>query len=482
MGINSVGGNTAINPYGGSVFVNATTQFGGGALAKLNVKSTGAGNSPAIMGIVENASSTVDGVIIAGCLTSSSSTYKLITAYSGNGSTDNFSVNQFYVRGDGTGYFRNSLGIGRTPLQTLDVRGQAWINRPANKVDNAGCTELPSRVEFNNAFVSNQSGYMAFYYPTASVFRILADYDGNIGGVQPDFQVGYNYLTVKSSGGTIGYVGINTAAPAARLDVKAGVDGEDLIVGRYSGGAAKLFRVYQSGADGYLEIRTGADDIITKLSGYSGAVGYTLAPFSIGKTTQSGSARLSVLGTSVAADFATNQTGAGSGLCAYFVNNASTGYSSFIYIGSAPGTDWKIGKNISNPTGATYNFEIVDSSNFLRMQILQATGAVIFSNSVTGTAFYESSDKRLKNLIKDDYKALGIESVKARLYIKDGKEEIGYFAQDLQSILPSAVSINDAGFLSLAYNQVHTAKIAIIEDEVTILKRRVAELESKLQA
>ena len=28
--------------------------------------------------------------------------------------------------------------------------------------------------------------------------------------------------------------------------------------------------------------------------------------------------------------------------------------------------------------------------------------------------------------------------------------------------------------------KVHTAKIAIIEDEVTVLKRRVAELESKL--
>jgi hypothetical protein len=101
--------------------------------------------------------------------------------------------------------------------------------------------------------------------------------------------------------------------------------------------------------------------------------------------------------------------------------------------------------------------------------------------ALTAVSFFESSDSRLKTLIKDDYRALGIESVKARLYLKEGRQEIGYYAQDLESILPSAVSKNDAGFLSLSYTQVHTAKIAIIEDEVDVLKRRVTELESKLQ-
>jgi len=120
------------------------------------------------------------------------------------------------------------------------------------------------------------------------------------------------------------------------------------------------------------------------------------------------------------------------------------------------------------------------SSGIEAMRITSA-GALQCSYSVTATAFYESSDSRLKQIISDDYKALGVEYIKARLYIKDGKEEIGYFAQDFESILPSAVSKNDAGFLSLSYTQVHTAKIAIIEDEVTILKNRVSELEYKLQ-
>jgi hypothetical protein len=113
-----------------------------------------------------------------------------------------------------------SVGIGTTsPGAKLHVAGNAWINRPSNKVDNASCTELPSRVEFNNSFAAGASGYTIFTYPTPSVFRIYADYDGNVGGVQPDLQLGLGYLTVKNSGGTIGNVGIGTTGPTEKLHV-----------------------------------------------------------------------------------------------------------------------------------------------------------------------------------------------------------------------------------------------------------------------
>ena len=131
--------------------------------------------------------------------------------------------------------------------------------------------------------------------------------------------------------------------------------------------------------------------------------------------------------------------------------------------------------------GKTSAGEFIFSTGGTQRLLIASTGAATFSSSVTATSFFESSDSRLKTLIKDDYRALGIESVKARLYLKEGKEEIGYYAQDLESILPSAVSKNDAGFLSLSYTQVHTVKIAIIEDEVDVLKRRVYELEKQLK-
>jgi hypothetical protein len=105
--------------------------------------------------------------------------------------------------------------------------------------------------------------------------------------------------------------------------------------------------------------------------------------------------------------------------------------------------------------------------------ILYNNGTISTSGSVTATAFYESSDSRLKTLIKNDIDVEGIENLTAKLYIKDGREEYGYYAQEAQKYMPSAVTVNDKGYLNLSYREVHTAKIARLE-------KRVAELEKQL--
>ena len=96
-----------------------------------------------------------------------------------------------------------------------------------------------------------------------------------------------------------------------------------------------------------------------------------------------------------------------------------------------------------------------------------------FFGSVTATSFFESSDATIKTLITDNYQAKGIESVVAKLYIKNGKEELGYFAQDVEGILPSAVGKGDEGLLTLSYREVHTAKIARLEKELEELKAKL---------
>jgi hypothetical protein len=127
----------------------------------------------------------------------------------------------------------------------------------------------------------------------------------------------------------------------------------------------------------------------------------------------------------------------------------------------------------SSPAGDV----LVDNSG----STLRITGNVTVAGSVTATGgFFDTSDSRLKIIITDNHIAKGIEKVAAKFYVKNGKRELGYFAQDLQEILPSAVGEGTDGFLTLSYSQVHTAKIALIEDEVTILKNRVSDLESKL--
>ena len=62
-----------------------------------------------------------------------------------------------------------------------------------------------------------------------------------------------------------------------------------------------------------------------------------------------------------------------------------------------------------------------------------------------------------------------------KIYItKEGKEELGYFAQDFEGVLDSAILKDKDGVLSLSYRQIHTAKIASLE-------KRIAELEAKLK-
>jgi hypothetical protein len=107
---------------------------------------------------------------------------------------------------------------------------------------------------------------------------------------------------------------------------------------------------------------------------------------------------------------------------------------------------------------------------------IQSTGAANFVSSVTATSFFESSDKTIKTLIEDNYQTKGIESVTAKLYLKNGVEELGYFAQDVQGILPSAVSKGADGLLNLSYREVHTAKIARLEKEVEQLKAQLNSL------
>jgi len=100
------------------------------------------------------------------------------------------------------------------------------------------------------------------------------------------------------------------------------------------------------------------------------------------------------------------------------------------------------------------------------------TGAATFSSSVTATSFFESSDSRLKTLIQDNYQTKGIASITPKLYTKNGKVELGYYAQDFIGILDSAVSKGSDDMLSLSYREVLVAKVYALE-------QRIKELENK---
>jgi hypothetical protein len=100
------------------------------------------------------------------------------------------------------------------------------------------------------------------------------------------------------------------------------------------------------------------------------------------------------------------------------------------------------------------------------------TGANVFNSSVTAASFFESSDSRLKTLIQDNYQTKGIASITPKLYTKNGKVELGYYAQDFVGVLDSAVSKGSDDMLSLSYREVLVAKVYALE-------QRIKELETK---
>ena len=128
---------------------------------------------------------------------------------------------------------------------------------------------------------------------------------------------------------------------------------------------------------------------------------------------------------------------------------------------------------ISNGRDSTWGGFVTIYTDTTEKVRIASTGAVTCTSSVTATSFFESSDNRLKTLIEDTYQSKGIESVTAKLYTKNGVTELGYYAQDVQAILPSAVTTGENGYLNLSYREVHTAKIARLEKEVEKLKEQL---------
>jgi hypothetical protein len=96
------------------------------------------------------------------------------------------------------------------------------------------------------------------------------------------------------------------------------------------------------------------------------------------------------------------------------------------------------------------------------------------SGNVLATAFFASSDIRLKNIIKTNYNPTGIEAISYKWKDSgiDTKMHIGYSAQQVQEFMPDAVSKDSNGKLSVNYVEVLVAKIAALEAKVKQLEAK----------
>jgi hypothetical protein len=159
-----------------------------------------------------------------------------------------------------------------------------------------------------------------------------------------------------------------------------------------------------------------------------------------------------------------------------FIHNNTTTVKSFYAINEAALTAVLFTFSAHPLCFGTSNTERMrlSGANLLIGTTTNATGLVQVNGTVYATGFYESSDIRFKNILETNpnINLSAIDVIKFTRKDNDiNQVRYGYSAQQVQSILPDAVTGSE--FLNVNYLDVHTLKIAQLEKEIKELKAKL---------
>jgi hypothetical protein len=154
-----------------------------------------------------------------------------------------------------------------------------------------------------------------------------------------------------------------------------------------------------------------------------------------------------------------------------------TAAKAFIMQSSADRDSWAAtAELLSTANWSTYCAASSHTHNYLSTSGGTVSGSLTVTGALKGGTVQSTSDIRKKSNIV----AIGdvdLHSIKAYEYnLEDNKRRsTGLIAQEVEKILPTAVSTDDEGFLSLDYNAI----VAVLVDKINRLEARVNELENK---
>lgn len=107
---------------------------------------------------------------------------------------------------------------------------------------------------------------------------------------------------------------------------------------------------------------------------------------------------------------------------------------------------------------------------------LSVTTTISCSSTITATAFYESSDLRLKDLLSLDT-VRDLSSLTPISYTfksdKENRIRFGYSAQEVRKLMKELCYEDINGYLSISYTDIHTLKIKQLEDRVEELEKQL---------
>ena len=377
-------------------------------------------------------------------------------------------------------YFTAKVGIGTdSPDQQLEILYPSYINKDTvegllrltgqSNTENAG--DVPSAgvgIEFYNKW----TGGLPYSIGRISA-RASQSYDGGL-----QFDVAQNSAPGQSNFTTAmtildsGNVGIGTTSPGAKLEV---VDG---------GLAAYIYSSQSTG----LRVRGGgnSNDIaqFQNVGGSTVAVIDSAGNVGIGVTTTSyklevgGASKISgnvIIGTdpntyaNLTLKDATT-TGSSSKSLYIVSQNSGRSFLSLITAGTGEaqigfGTSQYVSQNtagIIQYTTATHKFTF--KTNYTLALTIANNQAATFTSTVTATNFILSSDKTLKNNIKEiDTNHVDVNWKNFELKSEPGVKRSGVIAQELEEKHPEFVRTDDEGIKSVAYIDLLIAKIAELE-------------------
>lgn len=109
--------------------------------------------------------------------------------------------------------------------------------------------------------------------------------------------------------------------------------------------------------------------------------------------------------------------------------------------------------------------------------LIKKDGSASFAGEVQARSFYATSDRRLKEHLKEYHAEKSILDLPVYKYdfIDGSKNNIGCLAQDLREICPEIVNEGSDGYLSINESKI----VYLLLDEVKKLRKEVDELKSK---
>jgi hypothetical protein len=111
---------------------------------------------------------------------------------------------------------------------------------------------------------------------------------------------------------------------------------------------------------------------------------------------------------------------------------------------------------------------------------IQGSGNIGITGNVTATAFFYASDQTLKtdiqNIADSDNVINSLRPV-SFTWIENGRKDLGFIAQEVKDIIPTAVTANTDGILSVNYSNIVAHLTAKVQSQDLIIKDLLSKVE-----